>query len=365
MGRLPDGMAVFVPFTVPGDRVRARILEQGKRYAHAQLEEILEPSPERLKPPCVVFGECGGCAWQHVPYPLQWKTKSAGVLHALKRCGVVLGEVQFWEFPADAGGEYGYRNRIQLRGRGAELAFYAIGSQRRVPIPRCEIARPEINDALESTAQEGAHQFGPTHDYKVEIEVAEDGSIRTHWNARHAAGGFRQINDAQNEKLRAFVSEALVGDAPASGGALPVLLDLYGGAGNLSLALQPRYSQIHCVDVGVPKQPPADAGPAFYFHRAAVADWFRRSQVSQASHAILDPPREGLGGDFARIAEALEKRGAEKLVHVGCDVDAWARDMARWVGRGWQLTQLAAIDLFPQTPHVEAVGVLVKPPIHP
>src|SRR5438445_6451629 len=75
VGRTADGRVVFVPLTAPGDRVRARTVALHPRYAHAALEEILEPSPARVAPACSVFGECGGCSWQHVDYAVQCDAK--------------------------------------------------------------------------------------------------------------------------------------------------------------------------------------------------------------------------------------------------------------------------------------------------
>src|SRR4051812_46602980 len=83
VSRDPSGRVVFVPYSAPGDLVRVRIVEAEKRYAQGEILEILEPSVERQVPPCPVFGKCGGCQWQHLPYSLQWSTKSKGLLHAL------------------------------------------------------------------------------------------------------------------------------------------------------------------------------------------------------------------------------------------------------------------------------------------
>lgn len=353
VGKDADGRAIFVPFTMPGDQIEVEILKSDKRYAHARLTKLLRPSPERVGAPCAVFTRCGGCQWQHVPYARQWTTKHSGVLHALRRVGVATDGIPFDEFPAES--PYGYRNRIQLRGKGNDLGFYESGSKRRVSIRRCEIARPEINAALPRIQAEAVERMPAGKEFKVELEVTEAGDVRAHWNAPHAAGGFRQINDDQNLKLRQAVATYLPSTRPGG-----VLLDLYGGAGNLSLGIQQHYAAVHCVDTGTPRERPDGALDTFTFHRSPVSLWLARPDVPQALHAILDPPREGLGAEFQQIAEGIERRGIERFVHVGCDVDAWARDMTRWVKRGWELERLAAVDLFPQTPHVEAVGVLVK-----
>ena len=66
-----DGKAVFVPFTIKDERVTAQITREKKQFAEAELEEILEPSPHRVVPPCPYFGRCGGCSYQHMSYEHQ------------------------------------------------------------------------------------------------------------------------------------------------------------------------------------------------------------------------------------------------------------------------------------------------------
>jgi 23S rRNA (uracil1939-C5)-methyltransferase len=354
VGRDSEGRVIFVPYTAPGDVCRVTIVEENKRYAQGELVEVIEPSTHRTTPRCPVFGQCGGCQWQHLPYELQWSTKLSGVGHALKRVQVELSR-SIEEIPAERIWEY--RNRIQLRGAGEELGFYKAGSKMLVPIERCDIARAEINAVLPQVKLEGRLKKAP---FKVEIEVLPQGEVRRLWNARHSAGGFRQVHDDQNEKLKAWIKQAL----PSSP---EVLLDLYGGSGNLSLPWVGQCREIHCVDVGVPRKRPDGLEEVFKFHRSPVRDWLLREVDRhqkegikwQDGVAILDPPREGLGSEFTDIAQSLEKLGVKWLVAVGCDADAWARDMSRWVKRGWRLDRVMAIDLFPQTAHIESVGVLV------
>lgn len=349
VARLPDGRAVFVPLTLPGDRVQVRIVRTEKRYAQAEVVEWLEKSPHRAEPRCRVFGQCGGCLWQHVPYDLQWKTKKSGVLHALSRVGIPAPDGGIEELPAERAWEY--RNRIQLRcDEEGRLGFYARGSHTVVEIERCEIARPEINAVLPGIREKGSATPKP---FKVELEVLESGKVRESWNAKHAAAGFRQVHDEQNEKLRAWIARSI--DSGRT------LLDLYGGSGNLSLGLASRMAAIECVDTGSPAIRPEGTPENYRFHRAPVLPWLRRRKDPRPGgglSVILDPPREGLGEDGPEIARILEALGADEAIFVGCDADSWARDLSRFVRRGWKVRSLGVLDLFPQTPHVEALARL-------
>ncbi len=358
VSRDDQGRVIFVPGTIGGDRVRVRIVSEEKRYATGELVELLEPSPDRISPRCPVFGKCGGCTWQHVPYALQWRTKVEGVKHALRR--VELSPSGAWtEHPAERIWEY--RNRVQARGFQNELGFHARGSIDRVPVERCEIARPEINAAWSSIREEGRRFSSP---YKVEVEVLPDGQVRQAWNSRHGAGGFRQVHDEQNEVLRSVVSRGVPDGSE--------LWDLYGGTGNLSLPLLPRLRALVSVDVGAPVTSPEilSGGTPTRFERRPVGHWARG--VIRAARkgkdpgglraAILDPPRAGLGEDAADVVEALKLLGVQNVVAVGCDPDSWARDLKRLVRHGWQLLDVDLVDLFPQTPHVESVARLFRIP---
>lgn len=343
-----SGRVIFIPYTAPGDWVRVRIVKTEKRYAQGELLELLRPSPHRVTPPCPAFGRCGGCKWQHLPYELQWKVKVRGVAHALERAGVRLPDRPQEELPAER--IWQYRNRIQLHGSRGLLGFFTAGSRELVAVDRCEIARPELNALWPELRAQAARM---PREYKVEVEVLEDGRVVTSWNQRHAALGFRQVHDEQNGRLQAWVREAITPGRP--------VLDLFGGRGNLSRALAGRAPEIHCVDVTAPTERPESAIPAFSFHRSAVLPWLsRREPDSREWSAILDPPRQGLAGDFTEIASRLEKLGVVELVVVGCDPDAWARDLSRFTRRGWRLERVGVLDLFPQTPHVESLAVLRK-----
>ncbi|MDR3606069.1 MAG: TRAM domain-containing protein [Oligoflexia bacterium] len=349
VARADDGRVVFVPFTAPGDQIRARITKNEKRYAHAELVEILRPSPTRQKPPCQVFGKCGGCQWQHLPYELQWKTKVSGVANVLNRAGIRFPALE--ELPAER--IWGYRNRIQLRGKDQTIGFLASSSHQLIPIERCEIARPEINSALPQLRKAGAERGG---EYKVEIEVLENGETREAWDREHAALGFRQVHDEQNEKLRAWIKARLM---ETDGN----VYDLFGGSGNLSLqyAVQAPSAEIHCVDMGAPGSRPAGAPENIHFHRESSAKWlFRQSLRPGKWVAIIDPPREGLAHDHGKIADSLERLGVSGIAAIGCDVDSWVRDLSNWVKRGWIPKRGAILDLFPQTPHVESLAWLER-----
>jgi 23S rRNA (uracil1939-C5)-methyltransferase len=250
------------------------------------------------------------------------------------------------EIPAKS--PWNYRNRIQLRGEGTRLGFYASQSHEIVEASRCEIAREEINVKWNEVREAGALLKRP---YKAEIEVLEDGTLRTVWNAKHGAAGFRQVNDAQNEAMREWVKRHVT---PGR-----VVYDLFGGSGNLSKSLSQVANAIHCVDTSAPRQ---GSFGNYFFHRAAVLPWlmrFPKNPTTEAS-AIIDPPRQGLDRQFAAVHSELLKMQVTEVIAVGCDADSWARDLKHFTAKGWSIANAVAIDMFPQTPHVEAIARLTR-----
>ena len=353
VGRLPSGEVVFVPFTAPGDRVLIRIIERKKSYAHGELVEILEPSPVRVTPECPAFGTCGGCSWQHLPYPLQFETKIKGLKTALSRGGVDSSGLPFDEFPARE--TYHYRNRIQIRGNPAEKAagFLKNGSHDLVPVTRCFIADERINQALPGILAEGYSKFSSP--FKLEVSVDGAGEISQSWNERHGALGFRQIHDGQNAVLRDWVK------THAGNGAL--LLDLYGGNGNLSLPLTDQFRKIVCVDTGAPIEPPKGTPEHYHFVPLSLAAWCRKDDpepTSGGTVALIDPPREGLRELFPHVERKLAQLKADRVILIGCDVDSFVRDSSRFIQAGFRLIRLGALDLFPQTPHLESLALFLK-----
>jgi tRNA/tmRNA/rRNA uracil-C5-methylase (TrmA/RlmC/RlmD family) len=159
------------------------------------------------------------------------------------------------------------------------------------------------------------------------------------------------VNDEQNQRLQDWVAQAIT---PRR-----TLVDLFGGSGNLSARLAPQMTITHCVDSFAPQVAPPGTPEKMKFHRMSVLSWLLRNKIPLTpASAILDPPREGLGKEVAEIIASIERLGIDEVVAVGCDPDSWARDLKRFVDRGWIFVRGATIDLFPHTPHIESVGLL-------
>ncbi len=210
-----DGKVVFVPFSVPGDRLLVRPVAEKKMYVQAEIIEIIKPGNGRITPPCPHFSKCGGCHWQQLEYRRQVDTKRQ-----------ILEEIFHHRFPQTrdlpivmkvCAQPFGYRSRarIQLRGTGpkAVVGFFRHGSRRVEDIENCPLFRPSLNEALSSLRQ---YKRKVDHDAKpLEMNIAcseEEGS----WTTMRAKSEVNEgisvlIGDPQSEGtiLRRRVGEFL------------------------------------------------------------------------------------------------------------------------------------------------------------
>ncbi len=376
-----DGRATFVPLAAPGERVRVRIEREKGRAAWGELTAIERPGPERVPPPCPLFGRCGGCQWQHVTIEAQRAAKKAMVERAL---GISIPPVRV------AGPDFGYRDRAKLTvGKAGTLGFHARRSHDIVDLgdpPRCPLLGPELARALPAlralargmapgieleaqTGAEGVHlnvgradALGTAHARReidrlneagivglslagkptlgrVEVDVAEPGSPPL----AIPAGGFAQVGRAANAALVAAVLEA-VGPEPG------IVLEIYAGSGTFTR---------HLVAVtgtgGRGRVLACDGDPAAVERgrrNVPGAAWSARPPADVPDTVVLDPPREG--ADRAHLTAAIRAR--RRIVYVSCDPQTLGRDARLLKTDGFRLVQAVALDLMPQTYHVEVVA---------
>ncbi len=145
IGREDSGRTVFIPGALPDEIVHAQIVSETKRYAVAELLDVLKPHPLRATPKCPVYGRCGGCQGQHMDYGLTLEIKRQQVIDALERIGGFVAPEVLPVAGMDA--PYNYRNKAEYAidttsTKGARLGFYARGSKKIVPYTGCMLQHP-------------------------------------------------------------------------------------------------------------------------------------------------------------------------------------------------------------------------------
>jgi 23S rRNA (uracil1939-C5)-methyltransferase len=147
-----NGKVVFVPFSVPGDSLTVREVENKKSFLRAAIVDVIEPGPGRVPPVCLHFGACGGCQWQNLEYPRQVEIKRQLLEQKFRHR---FPETKRLPIEMKASPQaYGYRSRarIQIRGLGptAQAGFFRFQSHLVEDVRSCPLFRPALNEALAS-----------------------------------------------------------------------------------------------------------------------------------------------------------------------------------------------------------------------
>lgn len=370
VGRV-DGWVVFVPFALPGELVRTRIFRNDKNHSQGDLVEILEASPDRVEPGCKLFGECGGCQYQHLAYDkqLEWKTRQ--VFELLKHMAGEELEVNFCESSEQV---WNYRSKITphfdrpRNGEIGDIGFLRAGRRQILNVENCPIAMKEINEVLPAVHEELRADAGRFKRGATVLLRATEGRVERDAKATarervgdvvfdFQAGEFFQNNPFILEKFTGYVGEkALAGGAK-------YLVDAYCGAGLFGLTLARRFEKVMGVEVN-------EAG-ASWAKRNVKLNGLENVSILQADAeeifkeidtpadetvVVIDPPRKGCTPEF--IAQLVAYR-PQRVVYVSCDPATQVRDYKLFREAGYKLEEVQPFDLFPHTRHVECVMVLV------
>lgn len=357
------GFVIFVPLTAPGDLVKARITGVKKNYAEGELIEVITPSTQRQQAPCPVFGECGGCQWQHVTYAEQLRQKQLIVEHALTRIAKEEGVTVSPIMPSPK--PFHYRNRAQFRTEGPHVGFYKRHTHEIVNFDKCHIIDERLNTELSKIKTE--HQNDELYrTSKVEVFLDKKGGVHRSLNRAHGEElGFSQVNTEQNARMQAHLGEILGKPSKVDSDNLGYhgnILDLYCGNGNFSLPLNQQGWRIYGVDMNKAAIQSARAAgnqETFFSFGDCSREVAKLASKNRRFEAVvLDPPR--IGAD-ERLWKNLEVLKPEKLVYISCNPATFARDWARFKNQSpMKLVSIQPFDMFPQTFHVELVALAIR-----
>lgn len=406
-----DGKAVFVPLTAPGDRVACRIIKAKKRFAEAELVDIIKPSSLRTTPPCPYYGECGGCQWQHLPYREQLGWKEQIFADHLVRNDIAAADVIQPIVPSVD--EWRYRNRVQLKchwtGDAMAIGFFRAGSHFVVDVADCLLLNPSIQSFYQCLHGELAAAPDPDCIPQVDLAAGDDGTMRMvlhvlpqargpirtwlqsfasrhHVNVflqsgrkdtlerihgdevltlkidepeirlHYGPGGFAQINSSQNRRM---ISEMV--DLLALSGEEQVL-DLFCGMGNFSLPLARRARRVvgvedHAASIEYARHNASMNRIAnVEFHAEDAASTMKRLGAGDFDLVVLDPPRTG----SYQVARELLNTMPQRVLYVSCDPATLTSDLKPLVHDGYRVLASRAFDLFPQTWHIESMTLLQR-----
>jgi 23S rRNA (uracil1939-C5)-methyltransferase len=373
-----EGLAVFVPFSAPGDLLDVHVVERKRNFARAAIDRIVTPSPTRREPRCRHFGDCGGCQLQHIDYPAQLQEKSRFVRDALTRVGHIDWPTEVEVRSAD---EYGYRDRARIRiarttveQRSVVTAGFTRGrSHDLCDVHECPVLVPELQrvfseiraalvlNSAPAPKEVDATVFGGRISCEPAIVGMDSTAVdRTYSGARYTfmPGVFFQSNRFLIDQL---IEEA-TGVEPGR-----LALDLYAGVGLFTVHLARKFDKVTAVE---------SDSRAVEFARLnlhgngiknvdtvnqRVEQWLERNagnagalETGSLDLILLDPPRTGAATAIGHIAELRPKT----IKYVSCDPVTCARDLKQLTDAGYRLDRVIAFDMFPQTYHIESVATL-------
>ena len=392
VGKLPDGRAVFVARTAPGDLVSLRGLRSARRFARARIAQVLEPGPDRVEPRCPHYtaDDCGGCQLQHLSEPAQLTSRRAIVGDALRRLGHLdLPDPEIE--PAHTA--FAYRTKLTLAaaGGGRTIGLHPVDRPAAVfELERCHITADSLMEVwaalrplrgllpigleqvvLRLDRAGGRHLLARVRGSRVWTRAPELAgalarkgvSVVLWWQpeggvARVVAGReagaphasvFEQVHPAMGDRVRAYALERL---GPPAGRRV---WDLYAGIGETTAALARSGAEVESVERDARAVAHAEAtGPAAVRHTGDAEALVGR--LGPPDLVVTNPPRVGMD---SAVTEALVSRRPERIAYVSCDPATLARDVVR-LGPAFRLAHLRAFDMFPQTAHVETVAVLER-----
>lgn len=391
IGKLPDGRVVFIPYALPGERVRVSLVDEKPHLVRAKLLEVIEPSDERISPRCPHFGLCGGCHYQHMKYPAQLKSKAHILQEQLERIG------HFKEIPPIRIGaspeEWYYRNHIQFHlTHTGELGFQIARTNQSFPVRECHLPEKQINQIwpqIEIEPHLGFDRISlrsgmdgelmlilegsnpPVLDFSIEnltLSVVQVGPFGTAVlegsdhilieisgkRFKVSPTSFFQVNKSQASAIVKHCLDLLTLTPNMT------VLDVYAGVGLFSAFIAPKVKRL----VGIELSPEAcedfinnlDEFDNVDLYEAP-ADQVLSSVQFKPDLILIDPPRAGLG---KQTAQAVVAQGAEHLVYISCDPATLARDGRLLMMGGYALIEIHLFDMFPQTYHIESLSVWKK-----
>lgn len=389
IGRLPEGKSIFIPYTLPGERVLVKILEEKKNYCRGALVKVLSPAPGRIPPRCPHFTQCGGCHYQHMAYGDQLGVKQKVLTDQLKRIGK-LSDLPIRPIIASPS-EWNYRNTVQFHvSRNGKIGFRAAGSSAVIEIAECHLPEAPINDLWpileidpEFNIERVVIRNGLDEDLLIGLECEHDqppdfsldmplsveflgknedlllsGTPYTYlhikdFNFLVSTRSFFQVNLAQAEAMVNHVME----NGEFSGASV---FDLYCGVGLFSRFIAPfarelvgvEYSESACNDYAAN----LDDFENVSLYMGKVEEVLPGIEVNP-DVVLVDPPRAGLERS---VLEWIGASPATQIIYVSCDPTTLARDVRLLIEKGWKLTNVQPFDLFPQTYHIESISILTR-----
>ncbi len=395
------GKVVFIPFAIPGELVKAEIIEEKKKYSRGIIREIVKKSPHRVEPGCPYYYKCGGCSYQHITYDEQLVLKQKIVKETISRIGGIeakildtIGMQEPWD----------YRNKvvwhISNSQDGKRMGFYRYQSKKLIEIDNCPLLLPKVNKIsflikeilpgihLEEDSSIMIRQSNNSRETMIEfincfagrevvkrlfrkidtIYEKKNGKIRLLAGQeliKEKAGkslfllgpdDFFQVNPEQSEFMINTVAEYLNLSGHNK------VLDAYCGAGMFALNIADNVVSVVGIDSNVRAVKNAKKNATLNDIEncqfiSGPCEVILSNLQNSFDRVIVNPPRTGVKPE---VINAIVNISPEIIVYVSCNPATLARDLKQFVNNSYKVANIQPIDMFPQTSHIESIVLLQK-----
>ncbi len=365
-----EGQVVFVEGVLPGELVEIELSEAKGGYRRARLKSLLEPSVHRVKPACLLFGQCGGCDLQQTDYPAQLDIKRGILVDTLRRQGGFGIDGLLPDILVEPGEPWGYRNRMRFHALPANpqgdssLGLMRRASDQIVAVTDCPVAVDEIRQWLKKTSRTdqplilGKDDSVSVFGAQGRVVVAQ-GDISVELSGKKllfSVEGFFQSNVAMLQTLLTRIARWIETIGP-----IPAALDLYCGSAVFAALLPDSCQRIVAVDNSPLNCHYArlntDSRRTTIFE-GDVDAWLATNDSAFPDLVIVDPPRTGLSRG---LVDSLIRESPGNIFFISCDPVTFSRDLKILREAGYQVRELVLFDFYPQTSHIETACWLEKP----
>jgi len=363
-----EGLTIFVQLAAAGDRLRVRINQVKGKIAFAEIVEILEPSTRRIAPPCAYFGRCGGCDFQQMNYEAQLRAKTDIVRDCLTRIGKISFDGEIPIIPSPKPFAYRSRARWHLDAHRRRIGYFRRNSHEIIDVENCPILTDELQKTL--IGLRGRIDWKDFWSEKAEIEAANAGEKVSVYSSEiveptaeicFKLGENHYFYDAQSFfQGNLYLIERLVETALGNVSGDRTALDLYCGVGLFTLPLARKFERVYGVEASEKAIRSArknienarlETAEVF---AEPVGEWLAENagNLSDIDFILLDPPRAGTEKE---TIENILKIKPPQISYVSCEPSTLARDLRSLCESLYEIESIIALDLFPQTHHVETV----------
>jgi len=352
LGRI-DGKAVFIPHTIPGEKVTITVDQEKNNYVYGNVKEVLLESPFRVVPNCKYYYSCGGCTLQHIDYKMQLDIRKNLIKEAIERNGKITPP----EIEVVEGLPYSYRCRAQFhKSQESKPGFKKRNSEEIIKIDFCNICNSGLNNFLQSSSlleKERVTVFAPDNHFYydknqnniIEVKI-KNKIIKTDINC------FFQSNIQMLEKAIDLIMKFTEGK---------VFFDLYSGVGVFGSFLSEQAEVIVSVESDKMATMLAkeniktsnNRGAKFFSEK--VEKFIMRWKEPIPDTVILDPPRTGIS---APVKKFLTDKKVKNIIYLSCDYATLGRDLGFFAEKKYSIAKLFFLDFYPQTAHAESLAVL-------